>query len=421
MTTALHTLPSGASDVGKRFPSEKKLYVDEITGVPVTVLTSSPANDARIYQTHPQWTADGKWVVFQTRDRSADGNAQAFAVNETSGEIVQLTDGPGLNPKSLTLSEKRNVLYFLRSARTGDPEATEIVELLLDPLFADSAAGTLKEGAYERVVVPLSGTIGEMDLDADEKLLYFRAALPETERSRELTERFGPCRVAPYIPHAIRSVDIATGEVKDILTTDFTVGHLQTNPVRSGEFTYCHETGGDAPQRIWIRHPGRSEGRPLFVEGPTDWVTHEAFAGEDEVVFNLIGHMPELRKNPTGIAIINVRTDEVRLLGQPTPNPPIEDERGFWHCNVSPNGRWAVGDTFSGNVYLIDRTNNAMTLLTTGHRMEPDHAHPSFSADSRRVLIQSGHLSNGKHLDLMMIEVPDFLLGKPRDLPPPRD
>lgn len=401
-------IPVRASDVGKHFPSEKKAYVDDVTGVRVTVLTSSSANDVRIYQTHPQWTADGKWVVFHSKDRSADGDHQAFAVNEASGDIVQLTNGPGLNPKSLTLSKKQNVLYYMRSAHSGDPAGTEIVELELDPLIADSEAGPLKDGAYERVVATLTGQIGEMDLDAAEDVLYFRAGLPKTDRSRELDakDNLGRPGFESYIPHAIRSVNIANGEIKDILKTDFTVGHLQTNPVRTGEIVFCHETGGDAPQRMWIRHSGESEARPLFEEGPTDWVTHEAYAGEDEVVFNLIGHMPELRKNPTGIAVINVRTNEVQLFGQPTPNPPIENEQGFWHCNASPDGRWLVGDTFSGNVYLINRKNHEMILLTTDHKMKPDHAHPAFSADSSRVLIQSGHLSDGKHLDLMVIEVP---------------
>lgn len=412
----LHHPPASASDVGRRLPPEKKTYEDKVTGAQVTVLTSSPANDVRIYQTHPQWTADGKWILFRTTDRTAEENPQAFAVNESSGDIVQLTDGPGLNPKSLTLSEKKNVVYYMRSARAGDPGETEVVELSLDPLLADSASGTLPEGAYERVVATLTGDIGEMDLDANDQILYFRIALPETERSKALATAIDPKfntnpNVRPYVPHAIRSLDIATGKVEEILATDFTIGHLQTNPVRSGEFTYCHETGGDAPQRMWIRRPGDKEGHPLFVEGPDDWVTHEAFASENEVVFNLIGHTPELRRNPTGIAIINVDTQEMRLLGQPAVKPPIEDERGFWHCNASPDGRWAVGDTFTGNVYLIDRSNNEMVLLTTGHRMEPDHAHPAFSADSKRVLIQSGHLSEGKHLDLMVIPVPKSAKG----------
>jgi oligogalacturonide lyase len=78
---------------------------------------------------------------------------------------------------------------------------------------------------------------------------------------------------------------------------------------------------------------------------------------------------------------------------------------GFWHCNGSPDGRWAVGDTFKGSVYAIDRQTGERILLTTGHRMRPDHTHPIFSRDSKRVLIQSGMLTGGKALNLMTVSV----------------
>ena len=39
--------------------------------------------------------------------------------------------------------------------------------------------------------------------------------------------------------------------------------------------------------------------------------------------------------------------------------------------------------------------------------MKPDHTHPNFSPDGRRILVQSGMLSGGKSLDLMLIPVPE--------------
>ena len=64
--------------------------------------------------------------------------------------------------------------------------------------------------------------------------------------------------------------------------------------------------------------------------------------------------------------------------------------QGFWHCNGSADGKWAVGDTFAGNIYLINVPTGEITLLTTGHKDAPDHPHPSFSPDSKRILIESG-------------------------------
>ena len=41
----------GSAQVGQRFPSEKKLVIDPVTGTPLSFLTSSDAGDSKIYQT----------------------------------------------------------------------------------------------------------------------------------------------------------------------------------------------------------------------------------------------------------------------------------------------------------------------------------------------------------------------------------
>ena len=40
------------AQIGKRFPSEKKVIKDPVTGTMLTFLTSTPAGDSKIYQTH---------------------------------------------------------------------------------------------------------------------------------------------------------------------------------------------------------------------------------------------------------------------------------------------------------------------------------------------------------------------------------
>ena len=56
-----------AAQMGARFPSERKVIADPQTGVELVFLTSkSGTGDSKIYQTHNQWTADGKWVVFRS-------------------------------------------------------------------------------------------------------------------------------------------------------------------------------------------------------------------------------------------------------------------------------------------------------------------------------------------------------------------
>ena len=78
------------AQLGTRFPSERKVIKDPKTGVELVFLTSkSGTGDSKIYQTHNQWTCDGRWVIF----RSDRVKGEAMAVNEETGDIVQVTEG----------------------------------------------------------------------------------------------------------------------------------------------------------------------------------------------------------------------------------------------------------------------------------------------------------------------------------------
>lgn len=96
--------------VGKRYPAERSVYTDEATGREVVRLTTSSAEDIKIYQTHPSWTADGEWIVFHS-DRA--GSPQLFAVHEEAGDIVQLTDEKDISVGQVCLSRQRPELLTL--------------------------------------------------------------------------------------------------------------------------------------------------------------------------------------------------------------------------------------------------------------------------------------------------------------------
>ena len=456
LCAALVFSTSALAQIGTRFPSEKKIVKDPVTGTMLTFLTSQPHGDSKIYPTHPQWTSDGKWVVF--RSNMVRGG-EAMAVNEDTGAIVQVSEG-GYSGM-LNLARKSMKLYFMRNPDRRPVERArraagriEVVEVDLAKLFADSEAGTLKEAsAYQRVsatLAPELGAGGDMALDADEQWAYFRIGTEEAARhltpGTALKPSFGPRNMGAG-PSGIARVNIHTGEVRHVVSVPFQVGHIQANLYQPGEIVFCWETGGKSPQRTWTVLADGSGLRPLYPEADYEWVTHEAVISKDEVAMAIMGHRPVpvpaaaaaaaanpnapvaagtavdganpgqdggwgptgTREKPSGLAIVNLRTREMSIVGQ-TPSGS-----GLWHVHGSNDGRWAVGDDFSRSVYLIDRKTREMITLTAGHKTTAaDHTHPTFNADGTRIEIQSAMLSkDGRTMNICIVPVPDAWLKRP--------
>lgn len=464
---------SAYAQLGRRFPSEKKIVPDPVTGVPLTFLTSKPGGDSKIYQTHNQWTADGKWLVF--RSRRVPG--EAMAVNEETGDIVQITEGGYAG--MLCVARNSMKLYFMRevggarddvanrqtktdTAGTADAGAAmasgksgssdtnvgessapagaskgnrgfrrsqsfHLMEVDLAKVFADSGAGKMKPVSnYERIcgVIPAELNAGDLALDANEDVVYFHVRGGDTGKrlppDTKIAETFGP-RGMGAGPGGLRSMNLKTGEIKFVVDVPFQIGHVQANPFVPGEIVFCWETGGKAPQRTWTVMADGTGLRPLYPEASYEWVTHEAVISKDEVAIAILGHRKigssdgwgdcGTREHPTGLGIVNLRTRQMRIAGQ-TPSGS-----GLWHVGGSADGRWAVGDDFTRSIYLIDRHNDELRLLSTGHKVSAgDHPHPTFNADGTKIEIQSAMLSeDGRSMNICIIPVPRDWLARTYD------
>lgn len=431
-----------SAQIGARFPSERKLVKDPVTGTMLTFLTSKAHGDSKIYPTHTQWTSDGQWVIF----RSALAKGEAMAVNETSGEIVQVSEG-GYSGM-LNVARKSMKLYFMRhlwgsqdgGSRQGrGPRALQIIEVDLASLLADSKAGKLKPAdAYQRICGTTPAEMdagGDMALDGGEEWVYFRVGKKEAAKylaaDSKIEGTFGPRNMGAG-PAGIARMHIRTGEIRHVVSVPFQIGHIQANAWNPGEIVFCWETGGKSPQRTWTVMSDGSGLRPLYPESVYEWVTHEAVISKDEVAMAIMGHrtVPGTKANvsaptgrgdsdnpgqdpgwgpsgtrekPSGLAIVNLRTREMTIVGQTLSGS------GLWHVHGSSDGRWAVGDDFSRSVYLIDRRTREMMMLTTGHKTTAaDHPHPTFSPDGSKIEIQSAMLSDDhRSLNICIVPVPD--------------
>ena len=431
---------SATAQIGKRFPSERKVVRDPVTGVDLVFLTSTAAENSKIYQTHNQWTSDGQWLIF----RSSRVPGEAIAVHEESGEMVQVTEGGYTG--MLNIARNSMHLYFMRKpiGRSADG-SMEVVEVDLAKLFADSETGNLQSASvYQRVcgiTSPEIGAGGDMALDGDsEEWLFFRVGKDEAAKhlpeGTKIEEAFGPRNMGAG-PSGIAKMNIKTGEVAHVTSVPFQVGHIQTNPWKTGEIVFCWETGGKSPQRTWTVMADGTGLRPLYPESEYEWVTHEAFLTTDEVGFAIMGHRPipgvvdaqtapgtnvgganpgqetawgpsGTREKPTGFAVVNLRTREMRIEGQ------THRGSGFWHVAGSGDGRWLAGDDFARDIYLIDRHTHEMVLLSSGHKTTAaDHPHPTFSPDGTRIQIQSAMISEDERtMNICIIPVPKSWLER---------
>jgi len=441
---------SSDAQIGKRFPSERKEVIDPVTGTKLLFLTSTQSGDSKIYQTHNQWTSDGQWLIF----RSNRVRGEAMAVNEKTGDIVQVTEGGYTG--MLNIARKSMKLYFMRNERTDTIPTTpgdtarrrvqrpvQIIEVNLEKLFADSKAGTLKKAdAYQRIcgTTPKElGAGGDMALDGDEEWAYFRVGTQEAAKhlplDTKLEKNFGPRNMGQG-PSGIAGMNINTGQIKYVISVPFQIGHIQTNPWVGGEIVFCWETGGKSPQRTWTVMADGTGLRPLYPESEYEWVTHEAVTGKDEVAIAIMGHRKVpgtnktaeagtpvsganpgqeaawgpsgTREKPTGLGIVNLRTREMIIVGQ------TKNGSGLWHVAASPDGRWAVGDDFARNIYLIDRHTSEMMLLSTGHKTTAaDHPHPTMSPDGTKIQIQSAMLSaDNRTMNICIVPVPEEWLKR---------
>lgn len=403
------TMPTAIGQIGTRFPSERKVVTDPVTGTQLTFLTSKPAGDSKIYQTHNQWTADGNWVIF----RSNRVRGEAMAVNEKTGVIVQVSEGGYTG--MLNVARKSMKLYFMRNtprepgltARGGGP--VQVIEVDLAKLFADSETGKLKASSeYQRVCGTTPAEMsagGDMALDAEEELVYFRVGKEESAKhlpeGTKISANFGPRNMGAG-PAGIGSMNLKTGESKFVVAVPFQIGHIQTNSWAPGEIVFCWETGGKAPQRTWTvmaDGTGKASDAQATPEKPAD----PKNPGQEQ------GWGPSgTREKPTGLGIVNLRTREMTIAGQTTSGS------GLWHVNGSSDGRWAAGDDFSRGIYLIDRHTHEMILLSAGHKeTASDHPHPTFSADGTKIEIQSAMLSDdSKSMNICIIPVPEAWLKR---------
>ena len=288
-----------------------------------------------------------------------------------------------------------------------------IVEIHLDKIFADSAKGAMGPAdSYERVcgTIPKEiGAGGNMGLDADEDYVYFSysggPASDGVDVNNPVYSQYiepgtnPPSLTAPgaWAParSGLASMNLKTGEVKLVIAVPFQIGHVQTNPWVHGEIVFCWETGGKAPQRTWTSiptaRPSPALPRGAIRLGHPRSRHHQGRsrdrdeAGRRAAIRNAGGHplgqCSATGEHPSGVGVVNLRTHEIRIVGQvPIGDPGLT----IWHVNGSADGRWAAADDFQYRLWVNDRHNGEMLLLASMKQKTDGNARGPHSSDLQR-------------------------------------
>ncbi len=337
-------------------------YRDEVTQARVRVLTSGRLHNEVTYQTYPMWTQEMRHLLIGSR---RDGEAwRPHAVEMASGEVRCLVEA---DADDWALSRKSDQLYF----RVGEDMFSRDVEAAFG-----SGAGVTKVASFEGLPALKPNN---MSLDAQENVAYVGVILREKER------------------WGIASLNLENSQWEVIAEVDFLANHVQANPFTPGVVMFAWETGGDAPQRTWVVNADGSGLRPFYKETYEEWVTHEVWWGPDRAIFTVWPYDEAHRRRPHGVVSADLAT------GTPT----VHSQYPAWHTHGSPDGRWAVGDDFDRNLWIIRIEDGQRRLLTQGHLGEgfETHPHPSFTPDSRGVVFNS---SRSGTEDVCLVDIPEW-------------
>lgn len=333
----------------QEWPSEMGEYQDEKTGAPIKTLTHGLCKDQVIYQTHPMWTPGMEHLVFSS-DRS--GGMLPHAMEMKTGRIHCLTPQGSAD---FTLARREDSLYFMAGSGVHRIRVKGVFNGVTQPEQIGDRTDICEEAHG-------------LTIDADEKHLYAAACF-------EKEKRWG-----------IVAFDIASGQWSKVCEVDFKTGHTQANPFIPGQLMFCWETGGEAPQRMWAVKADGSDLKPFYKETYNEWVTHEVWWGPDRAIFTVWPYDEEHEKKPHGVISADLAT------GTPT----VHSQYKAWHTHGSPDGKWAVGDDFDRNLWLIQISTGERRLLTTGHLSHGcnNHPHASFTPDSQAIVFTSSKFGN---------------------------
>lgn len=363
-------------------------WIDPDTGHRIIRLSREDGTQS-LYFNQNAYTADGKRLIVTTR-----GGGIA-TITLATREVKPLVAGP---VSVLVAGHRSGDVYYLKRAPAGpapsgatvyatnvDTGATrEVVQLPpgrnVSSLNADETLllGTYVDGPVQR---PPTGNrtaggpspFGQANyqaVGADGKPMTFADAKDLQLHNTLMTTRAGP-------PRVLFTIDVKTGEQKEILREHEWLGHLQFSPTDPHLIMFCHEGTWHEVDRIWtVRTDGTGLTRLHTRTMNMEIAGHEFFSADGRTVWY---DLQTPRGQVFWLAGYEVATGKRTWYHL---------ERNEWsvHFNVSPDGKLFAGD--GGDSEMVARAPDGKWIYLFRPEPVPDVA--GVKAANSASLIDAG-------------------------------
>ncbi|MCK9279510.1 MAG: oligogalacturonate lyase family protein [Melioribacteraceae bacterium] len=349
-----------ASNVGKKFPSERKTWTDSETGFEITQWTNNTAKSWHLYFNIESFMDNNHAIIFSERE----GNKNLFILEFTTGELTQITDEDSI----------QGAVWHL-------PQYNKLYYMLNDNTLKSIDTKTYDTKAIKKFDVPISS----FTVTSDDKWFVFSS---EKIYENNSNKSIGPFFIYKYGFDSKELVQITPGY-------GFVIGHLQASPTDPDLVSFCWQhlinkdngTQGDTPQRIWQVNIKESEVKPIALQETGLHRTHEFWFYDGSKIGYSARYTWGKNKGKQFIGFCNPDGSENIMMSAPV---------GPAHSQMYKDNVHWVSDLFDGSVLVLFSIQNGQIEKSerlfkhdSSWKGQPSHPHPHFSPDGDRILFST--------------------------------
>ncbi len=235
-----------ASNIGKRYPSEKKSWIDSESGYEITQWTNNSKN-WHLYFNVESFIDNNHAIIFSERS----GSKNLFILDLESGEMIQITDEENIDGHVWHVPSYNTIYYTL-----------------LDNTLKSLNTKTFEAKEINKFDVPIES----FTISCDNNWFIFSSGGKKIDGAKTI----GPFAIYKYGINSKEYIQVTPGY-------GFIISHLQANPINPNIVSFCWQhmidreegTQGMTPQRIWQVNIDESEVKPIALQETGLHRTHE--------------------------------------------------------------------------------------------------------------------------------------------------